>query len=881
MKSVTRLCGEASCGVCLKFLSADIKRRRKIMTKKKEFVMRKFLFVFLTLAACENITAPGDFVPTNMTVASMTVTGQYKTSYAIGEAFNPNGLAVTAHYDNGSSGTIMNYTLSWNGSSLTTGNTAITTEAGTKTVAVTYQGIAATFTIHVRAEGVTLTDITVTGMTSYAKNEPFDPAGLVVTARYSDESTAPVTNYIVSWNGSPLTTGNTAITAEAGDKMVKVTYTYYRDGTHEKERWFTIQVSAEGGTGEETGGESGGEAGGGTGGAIIEIRTASELAKIGFESSYPLDGHYSLQNDITVSEWIPIGTNDYQSRQSVFTGTFTGNNHSITINSFTPESMTVANVGFIGHAYEAEIQNLAITLNNITVNLSVTAFQYVGAIVGQCYNTSFKDITINGNLQVTKNSDGYLYMGGIAGFITTLNSKEVEITSCITEIDLIAESTGDICLGGLIGAAMNPNAKIMIKDNQIKKDLAVTGSNVSVGGIAGVATNYTLLSDFKIEDNVFLGNINAVSSSISIGGAVGQADKIIVRNFDYNKTLTCTGNNGYYGGIAGRFFSSLIEYCSVNANINFGNSNNLSCGGLVGTSAQSSIIDSYLNGDIYSNSANGYLGGLVGSNSGTIDNCYHQGEIYLSSGTIGGITGPNSGIIKNSYHQGDFISTDHNKPDVGGISGGNNSGEILNSYCSGNINLASGSIGGISTGNGGLIKNSYHIGTIDISNNNGPVDAGGITSNNSGIISQSYHIGDINITTKYVAGDYPLSMIGGITGYNLSGTIESSYSLAAIHAVATGVFNNLAVGGVAGSFLNQSGKSIINCHHQGILEAKSSGNSSVGEVIGLGYDAIVKNCSHNESDPWNIETFTNLGWDFINVWKVDNQNLLPIFIWQD
>jgi uncharacterized repeat protein (TIGR02543 family) len=200
------------------------------------FVMRKWLFVLLAFAACENATAPGGSA--GMTAASITVRGPAKTEYTIGESFAGEELFVTAHYDNGWHGTLTNYTLSWNGASLTDGDTAITADAGEKTVTVSYEGKSATFTIVVNAPGSpVLMDITLTGpdKTIYTMGEAFSSAGLVVTAHYS--TTAVVTNYTLSWDGASLTDGDTAITAAAGEKTVTVTY----EG---KSATFTIMVNA-------------------------------------------------------------------------------------------------------------------------------------------------------------------------------------------------------------------------------------------------------------------------------------------------------------------------------------------------------------------------------------------------------------------------------------------------------------------------------------------------------------------------------------------------------------------------------------------------------------------------------------------------------------
>ena len=60
----------------------------------------------------------------------------------------------------------------------------------------------------------TLSSIAVTTAptkTTYTAGENFDPAGMVVTATYSDSSTAAVTGYTVT-DGNSLTAGTTSVT---------------------------------------------------------------------------------------------------------------------------------------------------------------------------------------------------------------------------------------------------------------------------------------------------------------------------------------------------------------------------------------------------------------------------------------------------------------------------------------------------------------------------------------------------------------------------------------------------------------------------------------------------------------------------------------------
>ena len=134
-----------------------------------------------------------------------------KTEYMVGETFDPTGLKVTAHYTNGGADKVLAagaYTLS-----APNMNTA-----GTKTVTVTYtEGSitkTTTFSIVVDSVPIVLSSIEVTtppAKTVYTEGESFDKAGMVVTARYSDSSTAEVTGYTYSPTGM-LSTSDSTVT---------------------------------------------------------------------------------------------------------------------------------------------------------------------------------------------------------------------------------------------------------------------------------------------------------------------------------------------------------------------------------------------------------------------------------------------------------------------------------------------------------------------------------------------------------------------------------------------------------------------------------------------------------------------------------------------
>ena len=136
-----------------------------------------------------------------------------KTTYTAGDVFNPAGMEVQAKYTNG---TVIIATVPITGyaflpaTGLTDGTTAVTiqyTEGG-----ITKTASQAVTVIH-RLESINVT--TNPSVTTYEYQETLNTAGMVVTAAYSDGSTAAVSG----WSCSP-TALNTV-----GTQAITVTYT--------------------------------------------------------------------------------------------------------------------------------------------------------------------------------------------------------------------------------------------------------------------------------------------------------------------------------------------------------------------------------------------------------------------------------------------------------------------------------------------------------------------------------------------------------------------------------------------------------------------------------------------------------------------------------
>ena len=140
-----------------------------------------------------------------------------KTSYFSGERFDPSGMVVTATYSNGAKLAATGYAIEPSGP-LSDGMTSVTiryTDGG--------RSVTTTQAITIR----TLSSISVTTAptkTAYKYGEKFSSAGMVITAKYSDNATRVVTGWTYSPTGA-LGLANTTITITYAEGGVSKTCT--------------------------------------------------------------------------------------------------------------------------------------------------------------------------------------------------------------------------------------------------------------------------------------------------------------------------------------------------------------------------------------------------------------------------------------------------------------------------------------------------------------------------------------------------------------------------------------------------------------------------------------------------------------------------------
>ena len=159
------------------------------------------------------------------------------------------------------------------------------------------------------------------------------------------------------------------------------------------------------------------------------------------------------------------------------------------------------------------------------------------------------------------------------------------------------------------------------------------------------------------------------------GGLVGYNYYGIITNCSAAGAVTAIAG-GSAGGLVGSSYLSSITKCSATGSATSGDRN---AGGLVGYAYCGSITNCYATGSAVADSLN--AGGLVGHILYcSIINCYATGSATAENTIAGGLVGLNiDGGIANSYATGSAAANSQYNNDAGGLVG-SNSGTLTNCY---------------------------------------------------------------------------------------------------------------------------------------------------------------------------------------------------------
>ena len=199
----------------------------------------------------------------------------------------------------------------------------------------------------------------------------------------------------------------------------------------------------------------------------IVIRSAEELAMIGTNSKYPMNGDYFLVADIDLSgieSWEPIGgapgksgefTGDY-----VFSGTFDGRGHRInglTIDDSADRSSYWGLFGTVGSKKSgspAVIKNIVFT--NVNIAMTGNTDLAVGTLAGQVNGYAEIDSISLLSGSVAFDGSGCLGTGGLIGQCRTqrsgkISNEGISITNIFSNVTVTANNSGWDTGGGIIG----------------------------------------------------------------------------------------------------------------------------------------------------------------------------------------------------------------------------------------------------------------------------------------------------------------------------------------------------------------------------------------------------------------------------------------------
>lgn len=371
-----------------------------------------------------------------------------------------------------------------------------------------------------------------------------------------------------------------------------------------------------------------------------------------------------------------------------------------------------------------------------TVNLinrgTITGQQYVGGVAGSNSGTitnANNDVELNVKDSAATDDNAAKYFGGIAGE----NTEDGIIKNATNTADVNAD--GATYVGGIVG-----------KNDGTLKDMAGNSGNVTgknyVGGVAGLNTNNKPLDGVKASNTgtVFataggaggifaVNNANITNSKLTNNGAVigkggnGTGGIFGVNSGDISESSLINEVDGQVigtnnvGGLIGKntgtitggrddadsyykyqiYNNGVINvgtyiYNNQNGEYEFQVDTGSNIGGLIGNNADSGSLTAGYNTGAINASGSTNVGGIAGSNAGTIDQVFNtvmtpdnavkpdgsKQEASITGGTnVGGLVGNNSGTLSNAYNT-TGVTGDYKF----GNAVGNNTGEITNIYAS-------------------------------------------------------------------------------------------------------------------------------------------------------------------------------------------------------
>ncbi len=293
-----------------------------------------------------------------------------------------------------------------------------------------------------------------------------------------------------------------------------------------------------------------------------------------------------------------------------------------------------------------------------------------------------------------------------------------------------------------IGSDPNLVDKHYVLIANIDMDPAITGLPVFTASLIGIFTGVFDGADHEISNLTFAGSgslfskINPQGQVIHLGLLNIDSERSGLSRENLGLIADCyvtgevNGSTSRTGGLCGiNDYGGVISNCHAEVNITIKNSSG-TIGGLCGSNS-SLIVNCYATGNISGNTI-GVIGGLCGSNRSSVINCYATGNVHCGpSQFLGGLSGENAGVIFNCYATGNVSSDLPAEPwehaaSIGGLCGVDYYGAITNCYATGDVS-GNEYVGGLC--GYGHVANCYATGTVSGNNRIGAICGSGIATN--------------------------------------------------------------------------------------------------------------------------------------------------------
>ncbi len=561
--------------------------------------------------------------------------------------------------------------------------------------------------------------------------------------------------------------------------------------------------------------------------------------------------NFALKNDINASDvedYVAIGTGSGNG----FTGTFDGRgNRIIGLNVSgddagifsTVGTTTVNNDDGTTTTYTGTVKDLNIYSSTFTGTTTA------GAVAGE-NNGRIEGIVTFGNTVTSKGNAGGIVGVNYSGKFTD-DKNDGELTNGIYDV----ESTGSVIAGsssavagGLVGRNDGGLAN-SFSDSAVTVATGVTldKDTTALGGVVGINNG-----NVQYVDSLGVTNGGATNSS-NIGGIIGINNDNMYSG--YNESIVSGKDN--VGGIIGENnidaeVSNIVNATSVTGEDKTPTQDDDDIskyvGGLVGTNS-GSVTNGRNNGTI---TGTNYVGGMVGSNEAdaTLKNLVNDSSASITGEQyVGGIAGDNAGTITTGNEETDETvnlinrGTITGQQYVGGVAG-SNSGIITNANNDVELNVKDGTadakfFGGIAGVNTGTINNATN--TADV-NADGAAYVGGIVGENNGILK------DMAGNSGNVTGG---KFVGGVAGLN-----TNNKPLDGVEASNTGTV--FATDGGAGGIFAVNNANITNSKLTNNGAVIGKGGNGTGGIFGVNTGNISTSSLINEVDGQVIGT-NNVG----------------------